>query len=940
MAATQKPDSGTVDPFGRLGALARRGRYVIVILWLVVLGVTVPRFAPDAASVLRGGGLSVDDSDSTRADNLLYGFNASGNHNVVFVFHSGTQTVDDGTYADGVKQAESNLKSVSGVRATRSYFSTQDSSLVSADKHTTLLVVSAGGDLQSISNQLPTLRDAVKTVGIEHYATGAPAAAHDGQTAAQEDLHRAEMVGLPIIVILLLIVFRTVVAALVPLLLGGLAIVLALAALAVLGSRSPTSVFALNVASMIGLGLAIDYSLMIITRYREELAAGHDPEQALMVTMSTAGRSITYSGLTVALAMGALSVMLLPIMLVRSMATSVGIVAVLAVLLGTTLLPALLAIVGSRIEWLRVMPRGRRRVPGEPGGWYRFSQLVMRHPWPPLLASVALLALLAAPIARLHMGGPSDTPGTEAYQADQLTNSNFSPAQLTPLQIVIKTPVQGGVLTPGKLDGLSTLTDRLKADNRVSSVASLPASLPQLTHDQYTGLSSSNLSAQVKPVVARWVNLDGSGDVTYVTVVPKYQQFDSRTQELVHDVRTSTLPGVPAFNKDEVYVGGQPSNYYDFSTALYDRFPAVAGVVVALIFVVLMMFFQSVILPIKAVLMNLASIAASFGMLVVVFQWGVGQRLLGFTSADQVTVITPAILYVVLFALSTDYEVFMLSRVREYFHLTGDNEEAVAAGLQHTAGIITSAALILVGTFGAFTVANSIAVKEIGVGLALGVLIDATVVRIIMVPATMRLLGARNWWMPAWLRRIVPELKEGESFEHAARTAGAPPPPVSILLPSATPAPAPAAAAASAPAGATMRALPALVRAGGPPRGVNEGPRLLTSGSWVGVPIIPLTAAHALRIGRDAANEVLLKSLAVSRVHARIDYQDGHFVLTDMNSTNGVYVNGHRVEARPASHVLHPGDRIVIGGYPTAALTFAAPVTVAAPPPARVPAPT
>jgi hypothetical protein len=269
----------------------------------------------------------------------------------------------------------------------------------------------------------------------------------------------------------------------------------------------------------------------------------------------------------------------------------------------------------------------------------------------------------------------------------------------------------------------------------------------------------------------QFVNLDGPSNAAVVNVVPRYGPYDDRQEAFVDAIRDLIVPSVPGLVGSRAYVGGTTANFMDFRHELYGKFPYLVGAVLLLTFLILMMFFQSVFLPLKAILMNIGSILATFGVLVMIFQHGWLSGIFGFDSVGAIGVITPAILFVILFSLSTDYEVFMLSRVKEYYHQTGDNEEAVARGLQHTGGIITAAGLILIGVFGSFATAGIITIKEIGLGLAIGVLIDTVIVRSIMVPATMRLAGNLNWSMPGWLKRIVPELREGPVGEIGAAPA-------------------------------------------------------------------------------------------------------------------------------------------------------------------------
>jgi len=272
----------------------------------------------------------------------------------------------------------------------------------------------------------------------------------------------------------------------------------------------------------------------------------------------------------------------------------------------------------------------------------------------------------------------------------------------------------------------------------------------------------------VRQIAALFVNLDNGNDYAVVNVIPRYRPYDSRTEALVTAIKRLIIPSVSGLSDDRAYVGGVTANFQDFHNKLYGRFPYLVAAVLLLTFLILMMFFRSLFLPLKAILMNLASVLATYGVLVLIFQDGWGAGLFGFTPVGGVAVITPAILFVILFSLSTDYEVFMLSRIKERYDETHDNEEAVATGLQRTAGVITAAGLILIGVFGSFATAGLITIKEIGLGLAIGVLIDTVVVRTIMVPATMRLAGNINWTMPAWLERFVPELREGPAVEAPA----------------------------------------------------------------------------------------------------------------------------------------------------------------------------
>jgi hypothetical protein len=437
------------------------------------------------------------------------------------------------------------------------------------------------------------------------------------------------------------------------------------------------------------------------------------------------------------------------------------------------------------------------------------------------------------------------------------------------------------------------VSDSAQADPRNDSVFSLVtlATTAGVPPDKVSSLSLDAVKSVpgAGEILPQVINSNGNNDTAVVTVFSKYDRFSKEHQAFIGNLRDNLLPALRQSGAvTSTYVGGDGAIFIDFRDATARRLPLLVAGVTLVTFVMLMMFFQSVFLPLKAILMNLASILATYGVLTMIFQYGWGDRLLGFTSLGGLGMFAPATLFAILFGLSTDYEVFMLSRVKEYFHQTHNNEEAVARGLQNTAGVITAAGLILVGTFGSFATANVVAIKEIGIGLAVGVLLDSTIVRVIMVPATMRLMGNANWWMPLWLKRIVPELREGPSEVEEA-----PPVPLPVLE--------------AGPAhgnGAPVRAW----------QSFTAGHLRAVSGS-IGTGDIVLLKTRPLRIGRDESNDLQLFDDAISRFHARVDYDSiaGTHVVTDLGSTNGVYVNGQRIAAQPASTVLREGDRMALG---------------------------
>lgn len=902
------------DPFARLGAAMVRWRWLVVVAWLVLVVAAGVFLVPKASSVVKGGGYAVPGSDSLKAGEILDSrFNQSARNTVVVVYHSAAKTVDDAGYRDQVNAATDALKKVQGVRTITTFFNSGDPAFVSQDRHTTVASVAIDGDEGQTQDTVPKLRDALSGISIDHDITGTPAINYDLTLSSKEDLHRAEFFTIPLVLVLLVIIFRTLVAASVPLILGACGVALAEAAIYLLGSQTDISVYALNVASMIGLGLGIDFSLIVITRFREERARGRDTPDAVAMTMATAGRSITYSAVTVMLAMIVLTLLLLPLMIVRSISLGVLIVAVAALLTGLTLLPALLGILGHRIEWLRVIPRRKPRAEGQQGFWYRLSHAIMARPWVWLLISLAVLVAVASPVRNLQTVGadPGILPADkESVQGIRAMNQALGANRLTPIQVVVQTD-KNGIWKPEFLDALNQLTNTAAADSRSDQVRSLTtlASTMGVPPDQVRSLTPEFFKADPRraQAAAQVVNINGDNDTAVVTIISKYDQFSKEHENFIYDLRDKMILNIRQLRVYEVYVGGNAANFLDFRDALDHRFPILVPAVLLMTFLILMVFFQSILLPLKAILMNVASVLATYGALVLIFQNGWGSGLLGFDPVGKVSVVTPPVLFVILFGLSADYEVFMLSRVKEYYHQMKNNEEAVATGLEHTAGVITAAGLLLIVTFGSFASANIITIKEIGLGLAIGVLIDSTIVRVIMVPASMRLMGDANWWMPAWLKKIVPEFREGPAPELALQEA------VAGVSTGSPPAPEDAKPV-------ERKVVPSKPSAPRPPSTPMVGQLHPTSDS-AGVDPVALPQTRPLYIGRHASNELRISDPRISRVHAQITYDGDGYAITDLDSTNGVYVNGQRIPRHSTRVTLHEGDVIEIGGR--GAVTFA-----------------
>ncbi len=759
-----------MDPFVSLASVVIRFRWFVVGIWLVVLIAAGVLLAPRVPRALQGGGFLVPGSESTAAAEAIdREFDAANRNTLAIVFRSPSVTVDNPAFKDAVVEAERRLASVSGVRSVDSYFQNGNPLLVGGNRRTSLTIAALNGTEREVEASVAEVRAVLADIPLEHYVTGQPASNVDVRLVSEEDLRRAEFITLPIAAVLLLIVFRTVAATLIPLVLGASSVVLALGIMYLLTLQTNISIFALNTASMIGLGLGIDFSLLLVNRFDEELAAGRRPAEAVVATMASAGRSIAYSGAIVFLGMLLLT-LFFDLLVVRSMSLAVMLVAATSLLCGLTLLPALLAILGERIHWLRVIPRLRPARPGQRSVWYRLSRAIMRRPWAWLIASLVFLGVLTSPLVDLGLMGvaPTSLPDeVESTRGVKLASEALGGNRLEPIQIIMITNRENGVWTPEFLYALQRLTDVLAYDPRTDQVLSLSSAAEALgvPGEAFPRLSPQLLRSDPNRAAqaSRLVNLSRGSTAASITVFLRYSAFTDEHQAFVRDVRERIVPVLPELRPYTVLVGGLSAGVNDYADALYGRFPILVAAVLAMTFVILMMFFRSVLLPAKAIALNLVTILATYGALILIFEYGYGAGLLGFEPQGKLMVVTPALLFVILFSLSTDYEVFLLSRVKEQFERTGDNEEAVASGLDTTARVITAAGLVLVGTFASFGASRILFLKELGLGLAIGVLLDTTIVRLILVPATMKLMGSANWWMPSWLQHVVPVLHEGSA---------------------------------------------------------------------------------------------------------------------------------------------------------------------------------
>ena len=741
------------DPFARLGRFAVRRRWAIVLVWAVILIVAIP-LAPRVVGVLRAGGFILDDLESARAKAVLQAELATPPSAVVIVVHSDTATA--GTAAFEVPAAAAVARVAEAPYVVRIVPHALSPRQVSSDGHTAYDVVFLSIAPDDSPAALPGVRERLaQPPGLEVQLAGGPAFYGDVQSVSESDLRRSEVVSLPLAALALLLVFGSVAAAALPLVVGGAAVVVALAAIFLVGSVTPMSIFVLNLATLLGLGLGVDYSLLMTSRFREEMAAraGDPPAErvagAVEATVATAGRAVFFSGLTVLL--GLTGLILFEFMILRSVGIAGAIVVLLAASSALTLLPALLAIVGLRIDALAI----RRVVPrDDPNGpWARLARRVMRHPVAVLIPTLGVVLLLGSPFLHVRFNSPDSTilpasvPSRAAF--DRLANA-FGEGEFAPIALAIRTT--GPATSPDNVAALYDYSRRLAADPRIRRIDSVVDVDPRLRREQYQLLYADPNGPRDR-FVATALAATTKGNLTAFTITTPFGPNRDEGRSLVADLRNPTGPLAPPAGMT-ILVGGGAADVADVVGRVAQDFPRTGLFIVVTTYLVLFLLLRSVVLPAKALVMNTLSIVASFGALVWIFQDGNLSAILGFQPLGFVETTQPVILFCVLFGLSMDYEVFLLSRMKEQWDRTGDNREAVARGLERSGRIVTSAALIVVVVAGSFAFADIVLIKALGIGMAIAVTLDATVVRALLVPATMRLLGHWNWWLPAAFRRV------------------------------------------------------------------------------------------------------------------------------------------------------------------------------------------
>lgn len=738
-----------------LARLVIRHPYLVLVFWAAAWLLAIPR-ASRVTEVLQVEAGSKALTEATRADSIISDVFATPVREFFAVTISGPVAVENPRFTRLLRMITLAAQDEPYITRVVSYLDSQDSGLVSDDRRTTFVIaaVDPSDSIQPI-DRVPGFRHAIHRTAdrfvfssdYEVFVTGGPALGYDARTIATEDAKRGEERALPLAAIVLILGFGALVAAVLPLVIGGLVITISLALVQLAAAVQPMSLYVLNIVTMVGLAVGIDYSLLMVTRFREELNRGFGAREAAQRTTVTAGKAVITSGLTVAV--GFASLLITPIMETRSVGVGGMIVVTMAVLLCITLLPAGLSLLGRSIDLPKALAR-RLAWYHAPSRWERWAKWLAQHPWRAIMLGGALIGVITWPATSLKIGlpregwFPQDTESGDGVRALEVIGSRGA---LQPVRVLLQAPEGQKVVGSKYLRGLKRLSDSIKNDPRVAQIRG-PVDLgTRLSLFRYSMLYSDLEAARDRYPEFFESYVSSDGNTTLMDVVLADSTSLTGAMDAVRRVRGVVTNGIRGLDSVTVMVTGFAATAVDLQEELLGQFPLVIALVLGVTAIMMFIAFQSVLVPLKAVVMNSLSVAGAFGLLVLVFQQGVGVGIFGLGGpTEAVYVVVPILVFTIVFGLSMDYEVFLLSRIKEAYERTKDNDQATMEGLSATASVITSAAAIMIIVFGVIAFSRVLGAQLLGFGLAVAVFLDATIIRMVLVPAIMHVAGRWNWW--------------------------------------------------------------------------------------------------------------------------------------------------------------------------------------------------
>ncbi|MGF1536275.1 MAG: MMPL family transporter [Elainellaceae cyanobacterium] len=744
----------TTSPFTLIGQLSYRYRFWVLGLWVILL-LGGAWLGSGLDGILKGTGTIYTGGKAAQAEQRLDRELGIKTDSLTMVLDSREALQPEASQPVALQPVDLKplLASVKALPAVEAVDPSLSNSTTTATNTSTPSRVEAwqvsltmqGSEAYPVIDEISQILQAETPPSVKGYLTGKDVVDFESQQISKKDLLKAEAIALPLTLVALIVIFRSLVAAVMPVALALMTVSVTSGLIYGIAHYIDVSIFAINLTTMLGLGIGIDFTLVMVSRFREELPH-HDVAAAVVRTVETAGEAVFYSGLTTCI--GLFSLLLFPVVLLQSLGVAGSLVILMSILAALSLVPALLGVLGPNINRWRVLSCSPQRCPN--GFWATLTRQVIRFRVPAAAAVVALIMALASPFSQASwgIGDVNILPAsTQARQGVEVLEDAVGPGQASPIWLVVSSDDPAKVIwDEAHSETVDELVHQLETDERIARVQSRFNFTPQLDLAQYQQPFQDAQQAPPQRAIAQV----SSDTTTLIAVSSKTNSNHPQSRALVQDLRQLDLPGL------SVMVGGATATQLDTLEVIAQRFPWAFGAIMLVTFVSLFWLFGSVLLPLKAIFFNVMSIAASFGALVFVFQQGHFQHLLNFTPVGYLDILLPVVLFCVLFGLSMDYEVFLLSRMKEAYDRTGNNSTSIVEGMACTGRIITSSALLTMIVTGAFAMTSIIFVKALGLGVAISVLIDATLVRAILVPASMKLMGRWNWWAPeplCWLRQ-------------------------------------------------------------------------------------------------------------------------------------------------------------------------------------------